>query len=314
MQQTKTELHTHFLGMLSCDKLLEFIKVHTSTIFWPFDISKDKAIELPVRKMFTNKKCRKMTEQTLTVRHGERVKYSELDILYSNRRTVLDRIVESQPDYTPENSFAVKTRIYNEYLNWSLEELINSGVALVEISETNEKLIPVFKIKKELSDKIECRFLLGFSRNHSEHLKQAKKRAKQVELLLNCDQKTVYGIDIMGSESAMTKEELDYSNTANNSKSFKRKLEAFITTLYKYDNSILRIHAGETPESFKNPELTLQMIDELCDKHKISVPPPEIRLGHVCHFKETANYLRLLKKYGVIVEINASSNLALSNI
>ena len=51
-------------------------------------------------------------------------------------------------------------------------------------------------------------------------------------------------------------------------------------------------------------------------RHSLVIPPPYIRLGHAVYFdySNSAEYVRLLGKLGVVIEINASSNLALSNI
>ena len=55
-------------------------------------------------------------------------------------------------------------------------------------------------------------------------------------------------------------------------------------------------------------------MDEIVNDNGLHLPPPSIRLGHVLHINQTKNYLKLLKKYNVTVEINASSNFALGNV
>ena len=63
-----------------------------------------------------------------------------------------------------------------------------------------------------------------------------------------------------------------------------------------------------------NPERTLEIIDKIVQDNNLTVPPPSIRLGHGLHIQKNSNYLSLLKKYNVIIEINSSSNFALGNV
>ena len=44
------------------------------------------------------------------------------------------------------------------------------------------------------------------------------------------------------------------------------------------------------------------------------LPPPELRIGHGIYFEKNDNYIKRLKDFGAIIEINASSNIALNNI
>jgi adenosine deaminase len=57
------------------------------------------------------------------------------------------------------------------------------------------------------------------------------------------------------------------------------------------------------------------MLDELAPISPLGhIPPPEIRIGHGVYFKDTQEYFDLLRKYKVIIEINATSNEKLGNI
>ena len=59
----------------------------------------------------------------------------------------------------------------------------------------------------------------------------------------------------------------------------------------------------------------LHILENIETQLNIIIPPPEIRIGHGVYFNSSSyEYLRLLKKFGCIVEINASSNYALGNI
>ena len=37
MEQTKTELHTHLMGILPAEKFLGFLSQYTDCIYWPID-------------------------------------------------------------------------------------------------------------------------------------------------------------------------------------------------------------------------------------------------------------------------------------
>lgn len=312
MLQTKTELHTHFMGILSAKGFISFLKKHAHKIFWPLDKEQKDCKELLVSKILSSKKSLKELIKSLTIPYGQKVSYIKLNEFYEIRRRLLNRIVEQQPGYKEENKFDIKTKIYNEYFNECLKELFKLGVKLIDITETNPKLIRDLTIDSDIKNKIFCRFLLGFDRN--QYLDDCRQRARQISQLLNDDKNMALGIDIMGYECKMDNDCLNYSDSRKKSKSFKRKLEEFIKVLNQSDNTVLRIHAGENEDSKENPEKTLQMIDEICKEQKITIPPPAIRLGHASHFIKNINYIKLLKKYNVIIEINATSNYALSNI
>ena len=55
-------------------------------------------------------------------------------------------------------------------------------------------------------------------------------------------------------------------------------------------------------------------IDLISKKRNIVIPPPEIRIGHGLYFDGSKEYIDLLKKFKCIIEINATSNLKLSNV
>ena len=113
----------------------------------------------------------------------------------------------------------------------------------------------------------------------------------------------------MGLEVPFSEADLDY----NNSRSFQKKLEILFDELRQHDNTTLRIHSGEVPNT-NNTIITLQMINQIAETKGIVIPPPEIRIGHGIHFTPSKEYLNLLKKFQCVVEINASSNFGLKNI
>ena len=93
-------------------------------------------------------------------------------------------------------------------------------------------------------------------------------------------------------------------------------LEYVVPLLNKYDNTVLRLHMGENQTSYTNPLDSLKLIKAVVKKHKLVIPPPYIRLGHAIYFdyQSSYEYVDLLHELGVVVEINASSNISLSSI
>ena len=62
-------------------------------------------------------------------------------------------------------------------------------------------------------------------------------------------------------------------------------------------------------------ERIFRIIDEIkMEKGYQNFPPPEFRIGHGVRYNKSDYYFEFMKKNHVIVEINAISNLALSNI
>ena len=130
----------------------------------------------------------------------------------------------------------------------------------------------------------------------------------------------IIGFDLMGMEQMITPS--DYEKDSPSNESLYDKLEPLIKVLNSFDddNLICRLHAGEIkynvpdPEGKSNPERTLEIVDKIAKENNLTIPPPTIRLGHAVHIQKNDNYLSLLKKYKVIIEINSSSNFSLGNI
>jgi len=208
--------------------------------------------------------------------------------------------------------------VYSDYLNRSLIELINMNCKYVEVSYSNYRTISLLKIDSQLQEKIKCKFLLSTERD---------RRVRQMKYCVNelkegLKKGFIVGVDIMGKELPLTDNEKKYAKNSY-SRSFKRKLEMLVDVLKDDSNGVntLRIHSGESKISLGNTEWILETLLEIKEKHNLSnplheiLPPPEIRIGHGVYFdKENTKYVEMLKKLGVIVEINASSNFALKNI
>ena len=300
-QQTRTELHTHLMGMLSAEKFLDFMSEHLDNIYWPLD-DPTSDICFEMSQILSNDNLKKQALEKLKITSGTSVDYMQLNDYYKTRRTILKKIEEVKPD--------CKKEIYNKYVNLCLRELVNQGVEYVEISYSIRQVLLSFEMDKDLKSKIQCKFLLSTDRSNS--LKNFKQSAKDLKKLLKNG--VAVGFDIMGQERELSQAELDKSDNSPTSRSFKQKLLTIISQFQNTNNTTLRLHSGENECSNKNTEIILKMLEQIEQEEKITIPPPEIRIGHGIYFDKNDDYLRLLKKFKCIVEINASSNLALSNI
>ena len=227
-----------------------------------------------------------------------------------------------------------KADIYVEMLIKALDTLKKQGIKYVEMCFSLPSTI--IKIYERLAnyniDGIEFKFLLSENRNadgmafREYYLDNKTGKIKRNNQAVECwlkkliDAGYAIGFDLMGAEQEIVPN--DYIKGSINNSSLYDKLEPILVMLNKYNNKdlICRLHAGEfiynTPnlDNKSNPERSLEIIDSIARNNNIVIPPPSIRIGHGIHFVKNDNYLKLLKKYKVTVEINASSNFALGNI
>lgn len=307
--KTRTELHTHFTGMLSAEAfvmLLDFFDYGVPIDKWEnIKFEGTPFARIPVRELMKNDDF----INRLRIKKGEREYYDNLNEFYFFRNTLLADLVsflQQRDPYTEKEE--IKYKVYGYYLSVALKELINQGVEYVEISYSNKTLINnMFKyVYSDLFEQIDCKFLLSTDRHRE--AKKFRQSAKDLKVLI--DNGHSVGFDVMGLELPLSNLDLDRNSEMG---MFKRFLP-IIEVLNKSEDSTFRIHSGETLGSDENTENLLSIIEDI-EKHlNIVIPPPQIRIGHGVYFRETENYLRLLKKYGCVVEINASSNYALSNI
>lgn len=301
MEYTKTELHTHLVGMLSAEEFVNFIKkcgimsfCFSNSVLSPDDLLSDKYYRL--------------------IQIETRIPYSKMNNLYSNRTEIIKSIVDEYSKMYNTSKSKASFFIYNLLINESLRSLVKQGVKYVEISYSFHDRINNFIIDSDLKDKIKCKFLLSTQRKTVAYsnipgvhtFQEAAKNLAKVLKGGHC-----VGFDIMGEETKLTDDELDYNDKMH---SFMFKLELLFDTLLQFNNTTLRIHSGETSNSFTNTTNILKMIEVIAQKRKIVIPPPEIRIGHGLYFDANKEYVDLLKKFHCIIEINASSNIRLSNV
>ena len=319
MEQTKTELHTHLMGILPAEKFLGFLSQYTDCIYWPIDGPISNASQtIPIASALYDKEVL----DSLRIQHGTQVDYLALNNMYATRTellklavhkvttTISEKLADEHLDIAEDKEKKIiqqqaEQGVYNNYINCCLEELVSQGVKYVEISYSNFKKTLGYSIREDLKDKITCKFLLSTDRSRS--TRTLKQQVKDLRKAM--DSGYFVGVDIMGLEVPFSEADLDY----NNSRSFQKKLEILFDELRQHDNTTLRIHSGEVPNT-NNTIITLQMINQIAETKGIVIPPPEIRIGHGIHFTPSKEYLNLLKKFQCVVEINASSNFGLKNI
>ena len=91
-------------------------------------------------------------------------------------------------------------------------------------------------------------------------------------------------------------------------------LEMLLVVLNRFEDSVFRLHSGESPLCYKNTKILLNVLKDIKDAYGMIIPPPYFRIGHGIHIQKDSEYLSLLKEFDCKVEINASSNYALSNV
>lgn len=305
---TKTELHTHLMGMLSYEGLIKLLIKYDYC--FPLDYSSKLVFDYNVRRIPVKDiyKSKQIAEQ-LFVLSGNKISYDNLDELYYARNLLIADLCEylKQKDENSENS-ELKYQVYGAYIEESLKELIIQGVEYVEISFSNAKIIEnaVQYVDPKLFEMIKCKFLLSTDR--SKISKDFRQSSRYMEDLIQ--KNLAVGFDVMGTEFPLSELDMDRFSKFG----MEQKLLPVIEKLNKWDNTTLRVHSGETKYSNENTLKILNIIDRIATYLKINIPPPQIRIGHGIYFVKSDEYIKLLKKFNCIVEINASSNYALNNI
>lgn len=308
MQNTKTELHTHLIGMLSAKSFIKLIvECGVVGVYWPIDNPNSLQIVNINEVIRDNNMLSEMLSKLAIIEDNGGSYIETLGSYYEARSFLLKYIIEKSP--------LGKYEVYNKYINKCLEELIEQGIEYVEISYSNKAVLLNFEIDESIKSKITCKFLLSTDRTRP--LNSFKSSAKELSKAL--DSGMIVGFDIMGQEIPFRDEELN----PESSSSFLRKMEYIITPLMKKRMGTFRIHSGETPGSEYNTISTLGMIKQIKDKYLREnpdvnefdiLPPPEIRVGHGLYFNPSESYINMLRYFGCVIEINASSNKALGNI
>ena len=364
--QNETELHTHFMEILSGEEYLNIILKHIDYLGIDYDGNLCRAFPiknysprelddtniakwLSKDEILSNKELYNKLVSQLSLPIDKQVPFTEINKILTRRTALLDLVgyynakTEIDSLNVSNNQFNneirrlcsdAKADIYVEILIKSLDTLKKQGIKYVELSfSTPTTIVKIFeRLKNYNISGIKFNFLLSENRNADgksfrEYFIDVKtgeqrRNKKSVECWLEklIDAGYITGFDLMGAEQEVVPN--DYIKGSINNGSLYDKLEKILVELNKYENNnlICRLHAGEFAyntqnlDGKSNPERILEIIDDIAANNNIIVPPPTIRIGHGIHINKNSNYLRLLRKYGVIIEVNASSNFALGNI
>lgn len=364
--QPMTDLHTHFMEVLSGEEFLGIVLEHIDYIgidyegnlcsTYPRKESNPRDLDntgisrwYSKEEILNNYELYNFIVKQLSLPVDKQVEFGEINKILNRRTALLDLIgyLTNQdlidgiqiPERQLENAIRkiisdTKSEIYFDMLIASLNTLKNQGVGYVEFSYSTHTTIQ--KMHKRLEGVnikgIDFNFLLSENRNApgssfreypiNPKTGEPKRNKNSVECnLRNMIKKgLVKGFDLMGLENPITAN--DYIGDSLEYSSLYDKLEPVLKVLNSFndDSLVCRLHSGEIEyetdafDTKSNPEKTLEILDRIVENNKLQVPPPTIRIGHGLHIKKNKNYLDLLKKYKVIVEINASSNFTLSNI
>ena len=302
-EQTKTELHTHLMGMLSAKEFLKLLTKYSDIIYWPISKYEDADSQyIETKKLLETQDA----IRAISISLGERRSYDEgLKELYRNRSELLSFVIKRFAITNNIDEQKAQHLIYNDYFNRCLNELITNGVQYTEISFANEDIIQHFIVDETIREKIKYTFLLCTQRTNSvgPSMQEKIKRAYENGIAV--------GFDFMGMETPLDKDELKKTGR----KSYYKKINAVLQVLINYPSSVLRIHSGESIGTEENSEKIFKIIDEIKSENGYKdFPPPELRIGHGVHYIKTDYYYEFLKRNHAIIEINAISNIALSNV
>ena len=309
-----TELHTHLIEMLDGTSFIDFIRRFNGGVrinkIGDFDFREGSYYSIEQIKEIPGLYKYIIDQLEMPIdRVGD---FFELERKVENRTRLLHDVVTIFASSNGLGSLEEARELVTKVLlHDSLIYLRNSGVKYVEISHSNLKLIngilnSLDEVFYNDISGIDFRFLL--SSNRLRPAKDFRQCGRYLDDGLS--NKSVVGFDIMGLENRFSSGDLEKDNRD----SLYRKLLPIITTLCKYDNSVLRLHSGEFVDTDYNTEQLLEVIASIESDLKITIPPPEIRIGHGIHIYKNPRLVELMKRYNCIVEINASSNFSLHNI
>ena len=134
MKQTRTELHTHLMGMLSAKELLNMISEYTDVIYWPLYKSLgDDSKLVSISSLLDNEDAL----DQLRIKHGKQVDYPNLSFYYDIRGSLISYLVSIV--FLNKGKVPVK---YNDLL--SNEEILN-GIIDNNTSISKNQDINIFK-------------------------------------------------------------------------------------------------------------------------------------------------------------------------
>lgn len=317
----RTDLHTHFMELLSGEEYLSILLKYLDELNAASDYNilanPENYIYLTSGEILDDKNLFDRLASQLSLSERKQSTFKDLSAALKKRNILMDfaakdLVKREGGDSTNSNDVAeAKGIIYVDYLVKALNILKEKGIKYVELSYSNQATIRrIARLLEEKDIKVEgidFEFLLSANRRAGSP--SFNSSIKDLEKLLNSG--LVKGFDLMGEEIAFTKNDID---NIKDDASFVSRINKLLPILNQHSDSVLRLHAGENMDSKVNPFISMLVIDRIAVQRKLVLPPPQIRIGHGVYFDQSDLYAELLQKYNVIVELNASSNYALSNV
>lgn len=305
---SKRELHTHFMEVLSGKELLEFIETNGVKYIFIDKSTKEIATFHETDYNYINNKINN------AMINGQKYEDSKYDIIpieeakndpkiISQLQAPSDRQVDfdylskglnvrhglvnyALYEYKLKNDITqtkeARIEIYYKLLDRCLDILEEQDIEYVEFSYSNASVMEgIINKARSISNssnsegksrKIKYKFLLASSRNKSE--KEYRDNSDQlVDLLPNYPE--VAGFDLMSMEAQITPE--DKVDNGEICDTLHSKLKYTITRMLAGSTNstqkpILRLHAGEMINTINNPNLTLEILSniekEIRDEYK----------------------------------------------
>ena len=222
-------------------------------------------------------------------------------------RSILNRMMEDS-----KNDRYANNTLLQDKLLWVARQYAEQGICYAEISVTwivrkgeegAEILQQLHEILPEIEDEtgVKLRFLGSFSRTlmTDEQLKEG------IDVLkVAARSPYIVGSDIIGEE-------------INDIYNFKQVIKELVEYAVQRDDGFtIRIHAGENDSFRSNVEKAIEcVIDSVPEGKKV----PRCRLGHGLygvdvHTKHGQEIIQIMKKNGVILEFQLTSNVRLNNL
>ena len=320
----ETELHTHFLEMLTGSEFINLISQYIDYVPARGDqvlgvmAKGEKISDFPMRRI--SSMDIEQLAYSYSIGIDGQVPFKAMEEI-SARRTVLITLAAMSMASNPDDFDEVakyRAILYIKMLEIAMNTLKNKGIKYVEFSYSTAKTIMImhkyFQEHPEEIKGIDFKVLYSFGRTPHKDSK-VNKAMRDFEDLVNSGY--VKGFDLMGEEHGLTLADRD---DIHDPKTFVSIVNNVLRILDGKKDKVLRLHAGENADSKNNPLESLMIIDKLVTE--FGYDPPQIRIGHGLYFFEyatlngeySAKYEDLLKKYNVIVEINATSNYTLTSI
>ncbi len=323
----RTELHTHFMEMLTGEQFLKVlfdfvdklpVDVNGHLIGHTVDESGQKVDFQECIADFIKKDDVvrwKSVAGELSIPVKGQGTFIDLSVSNAKRNNLIDYVARELKKVDKDNMTIsdIKKVIYYFMLYESLDLLKSMGIKYVELSYSNDstiKKILEYGAIKGFPKGIEFRFLLSANRQRFNNYTYVKETKKNLRSMM--EKGMIAGFDLMGEELPLSENDKNFNDPC----SFANFTLFALDILNKYSNSVYRLHMGENRHSYVNPVTSLEIIAKAVKVLGIKVPPPQIRIGHGVFFEKinASKYEELLKRFQVIVEINASSNYGLGNV